>query len=116
MTNKPTKRMSKNATKTQDFVEFENPEDKNSENDSNKEKGLPYLGQKSEAPDWETDGYWIETNWRINYNTHEKAFKTLFMWHNETVNVWSHLLGCLFFTSLIFWVSIYLVPVFDFNQ
>jgi hypothetical protein len=78
--------------------------------------GAPYLGPIHEAPEWETNGYYIETNWRINYNTYEKCMDTLFMWHNETVNVWSHILGCLFFFCLMFWIYFYLAPVFEINQ
>ena len=116
METKPHKRMAKNSAKSYDQVfETETGLNENDKKLSNRQKGLPYLGPKNEAPDWETDGYWIETNWRINYDTHEKCLKTVFMWHNETVNVWSHLLGCIFFGSLLIWISFYLVPVFEFQ-
>jgi hypothetical protein len=64
----------------------------------------PYLGTIDEAPSWQTAGYFLETGWRINFNTWSKAFKTLFMIHNETVNVWSHLVAALFFIALLFYV------------
>jgi predicted membrane channel-forming protein YqfA (hemolysin III family) len=38
------------------------------------------------------------------------------MWHNETVNVWTHLLGCILFATLAVWIKIYLVPVFKSDQ
>jgi len=41
------------------------------------------------------------TGWRINFNTYGRVFKSLFMIHNETVNVWSHLLASIFFVFMI---------------
>ena len=72
----------------------------------NREPGLPYVGTKDEAPDWITTGYYLETGWRINFNSWGKAFRSLFMLHNETVNVWSHLCGALFFLFMIIYIPI----------
>jgi adiponectin receptor len=30
-----------------------------------------------------------------------KAVRTILMWHNETLNIWSHLLACLCFAALL---------------
>jgi hypothetical protein len=43
----------------------------------------------------------INRGYRINFNTFNKLFKSLFMFHNESVNVWSHLIGMLIFFYLI---------------
>ena len=45
------------------------------------------------APAFLIDNEFILHGYRINFNTKMKIFKSLFMLHNETVNVWSHLLG-----------------------
>jgi len=42
------------------------------------------------------------TGYRINFNTFPRILRSLFMLHNESVNVWSHLLGVLLFIGLIF--------------
>lgn len=47
----------------------------------------------------------IMTGYRINY-TNIRAWMSLFEMHNESGNVWSHLLGCLFFiffTGYVYW-------------
>jgi adiponectin receptor len=66
----------------------------------------PFIGLKEEAPEWLTTGYYLETGWRVNFNSWGKAFRSLFMIHNETVNVWSHLLGALFFLAMLIYVPI----------
>lgn len=43
----------------------------------------------------------IRTGYRINFDSYWKLTKSLFMIHNETVNVWTHLLGMIFFFYLI---------------
>ena len=50
----------------------------------------------------------IWTGYRIGYNTHAKAGWSLFEWHNESINVWSHLLAGLVFIYLIFYVYLYM--------
>mmetsp|Transcript_27327 Transcript_27327/g.36566 ORF Transcript_27327/g.36566 Transcript_27327/m.36566 type:complete len:104 (+) Transcript_27327:297-608(+) len=40
----------------------------------------------------------------------KKAASSIFMLHNESMNIWSHLLGALGFLSLVFYVLIYLQP------
>lgn len=42
-----------------------------------------------------TDGY------RINFNTPTRIIKSLFMIHNESVNIWSHCLPAIFFIFVL---------------
>jgi len=42
--------------------------------------------------------------------------KSLFMLHNESVNVWSHLFGVSLFIFLIFYTVVYLAPPGSFNS
>lgn len=53
------------------------------------------------------DTEFILTGWRCNYRSKFEVFMTLFKWHNETMNVWTHLLGALlaFFAIVIIYVS-----------
>jgi len=44
---------------------------------------------------------YIKTGYRINFNSYWKLTKSLFMLHNETINVWTHLLGLIIFFFLI---------------
>ena len=48
----------------------------------------------------------IHTGYRIGFNTKWDIIKSLFMMHNESVNVWSHLLGVLIFVFLIISISL----------
>jgi predicted membrane channel-forming protein YqfA (hemolysin III family) len=51
----------------------------------------------------------IESGYRINFVSFTLAMASLLQWHNETVNVWTHLLGCLTFICLV--VYVILLPV-----
>jgi adiponectin receptor len=56
------------------------------------------------------DNEYIFRGYRIGFNTKTRIFKSLFMVHNESVNVWSHLIGATLFLLLIVYTSIYLAP------
>ena len=56
------------------------------------------------------DNEMILSGYRINFNTMRKISRTIFMIHNETVNVWSHLIGVIFFILLISYTYVYMVP------
>lgn len=47
------------------------------------------------------DNHHIETGYRIGFKT-KQVFKSLFMIHNETVNIWTHLLGAIIVFFFIF--------------
>jgi hypothetical protein len=51
----------------------------------------------------------VVTGYRVNYNDSFKALRSLFQLHNETVNIWSHLLGALLFIALL--IGLDLQPV-----
>jgi len=74
----------------------------------------PYIGTQVETPDWQcAHGSKIETGYRINHHSFSQALSSLFTVHNETVNVWTHLLGCLFFIGTLVIVAMqdHQVPV-----
>ena len=46
----------------------------------------------------------VQTGHRLNFETHQQALSSLFRWHNETFNAWSHILGafiCIFAITVI---------------
>jgi len=43
----------------------------------------------------------IYTGYRVNF-TAKLCFHSLFRWHNETCNIWTHVIGTLLFCYLIF--------------
>ena len=81
----------------------------NNEKENILEKDLSMdIGTYEDAPDFIQDNEYIKTGYILHCNTFKKTFKSLFMWHNETINIWSHLLGALFFFALIFYTEIFI--------
>lgn len=65
---------------------------------------------KEDAEPWMVGNKFIETGYRLNYNTVGKSLRSIFQWHNETSNIWSHLLGSLMFVWIIYYISSYMSP------
>ena len=86
-----------------DFEESWKPKDisKNFWKESDK---TPHIGHKDEAPDWIIDNEYILTGYRINFNSIGLTLKSLFMCHNESTNIWSHLLGVIMFICFILYI------------
>ncbi len=51
----------------------------------------------------------ILTGYRVGFTDNWLCFKSLFMYHNESGNVWSHMLGALLFV----WFGIHLFLFLD---
>ena len=67
-----------------------------------------YIGLYKDYPDELKDNEYITSGYRIGYQGLSNGFRTMFMVHNETVNVWTHFLGKLFFLGvLIYMLSAY---------
>ena len=65
------------------------------------EVDLPYIGDREKAPEWILEGNLAETGFRINFNSTRRALSSAFMIHNESVNIWSHFCGSLFFAIFV---------------
>ena len=72
--------------------------------------GKPFIGEIHEAPLYLHENVDIERGYRINFKSYALAYKSLFILHNESVNVWSHLCGSVVFMVLIFYTVIYMAP------
>ena len=65
----------------------------------------PYrLYHFSKIPDWMKDNPSILEGYRMNLGL-KRTILSLFRIHNETGNIWTHLLGSIFFLALIFVIS-----------
>ena len=53
-----------------------------------------------ETPEWMVWNPHVRTGYRVGARW-SGATRSLFMWHNDTVNIWSHFLGMLMFVALI---------------
>jgi len=67
-----------------------------------KKEDLPYfIGTIEEAEQFYRVNPYILTGYRVNFNSFRRLFRSLFMLHNETINIWTHLIGGLIFIFLI---------------
>jgi hypothetical protein len=69
---------------------------------------VAYVGTSNEAPNFMRRN-WILKGYRINFDFRGIP-KTLFMVHNETTNIWSHLLGFMIFASLFIFILFFTAP------
>ena len=60
----------------------------------------------NEAPKHLQDNEYIRKGYLVNCDSMKKVTKSLFMIHNETVNVWSHLLGAILIIVLVVYTAI----------
>ena len=61
-------------------------------------------------PKWQTGNKYstISEGYRVNYKSYWELFLSIFEFHNETLNIWTHLLGALFFFSMaIYFLTLY---------
>lgn len=63
------------------------------------------IGDVHSAHEFCRDNEFIHKGYRINFSSTKRIFKSLFMIHNESVNVWTHLLGVMLFVFLL-WHSL----------
>ncbi|EPS38757.1 hypothetical protein H072_7491 [Dactylellina haptotyla CBS 200.50] len=52
-----------------------------------------------ELQEWQRDNHFIISGYRPATASYIKSLKSLLYWHNESVNIWTHLLGAIFFGS-----------------
>ena len=75
--------------------------------EDDKDKNEIIIGKYSEAPDYLKDNEYIKNGYLINCNTFKKVLRSLFICSNETINVWSHLIGLIFSILLIIFTAKY---------
>ena len=63
-----------------------------------------FVGTIWDYPEELRDNYFIMTGYRCGYKGVFGGLKTMFMWHNETVNVWTHFLGKVAVLLIIAWI------------
>ncbi|KAI1143389.1 HlyIII-domain-containing protein [Hypoxylon sp. FL0543] len=63
-----------------------------------------------DLPSWRRDNHFIVTGYRPDSNSYWRSFTSLFYVHNESVNIWTHLLGALSFPIVGTWLYHVIVP------
>ncbi len=70
-------------------------------------KKVPMIVHREQAPDWLIDNKYILYGYRVDFQRKRDLVKSLFMKHNELLNIWTHLLGGVFFILLVFYMIFY---------
>ena len=73
-----------------------------------KEEDKIIVGKYSDAPDYLKDNEYIKRGYLINCHTLRLVFRSLFICSNETINIWSHLIGCIISILLIVFSAIFI--------
>lgn len=68
-----------------------------------------HLFKYNEVPDFLKINPYILYGYRSLLPLH-LCIKSIFVWSNETINIWSHLLGCLIFIVLLPYDNLYTIP------
>jgi adiponectin receptor len=66
------------------------------------------IGKYSDAPDYLKDNEYIKNGYLINCHTFKMVLRSLFVCSNETINIWSHLIGCIISILLIILTALFL--------
>ena len=70
-------------------------------------KGKPMIVHQDHAPEWLVDNKYILYGYRVDFSRKRDLLKSLFMKHNELLNIWTHLIGGIIFIILIFYIIFY---------
>lgn len=59
----------------------------------------------NDLPSWQQDNHYILSGYRPETNSYKRSFASLSYIHNETVNIWTHLVGAVvaIFGGVYFW-------------
>lgn len=63
-----------------------------------------------DLPDWRRDNAYILSGYRASSNSYLGSFKSLFWLHNESVNIWTHLIGSLVFPVVGIFMFVIIAP------
>ncbi|KAF3061675.1 ADIPOR-like receptor SPBC12C2.09c [Daldinia childiae] len=63
-----------------------------------------------DLPSWRRDNHYIVTGYRPDSNSYWRSFTSIFYVHNDFVNIWTHLLGAIFFPSVGAWLYHVIAP------
>ena len=101
----------KKEAELKDNSPLKNKKDNNKFN--TKEKSLKdedkiIVGKYSDAPEYLKDNEYIKNGYLINCHSLKLVLRSLFVCSNETINIWSHLVGCIISILLILFTAIFL--------
>ena len=68
---------------------------------------VPMIVHREHAPDWLIDNKYILHGYRVDFQRKRDLIKSLFMKHNELLNIWTHLIGGIIFIVFVFYMIFY---------
>ena len=96
----------KGIVKFKEFNDF--PVKSNQAIEINEKELMMRLGTYEEAPKFIQDNEYLKHGYLLHCNTFKKIFKSFLIIHNESINIYSHLLGALFFFILIWYTTFFI--------
>ena len=66
------------------------------------------VGNYADSPNYLKDNEYIKRGYLINCHSVRLVLRSLFVCSNETINIWSHLIGCIISISLIILTAIFI--------
>jgi hypothetical protein len=70
------------------------------------EKSIGSLEDLNKSDQYYSNNRFLVEGYRLNHFTKEDCFRSLWSWHNETLNIWTHLLGSIMFIGMGIWFFI----------
>ena len=61
----------------------------------------PHIGVIDEMEPEKVWNKYLVTGYRINFVSWKQVFGSLFLWHNETMNIWTHMVGFVVYSVLL---------------
>ena len=99
-----------NAKENDDDNVYSPLEEQTNANNNNNRRTDAFIGTYEEADAFLLSNEHLRTGYRINFNTYHLCTKSIFMWHNETINVCNHGCGGIIFIALIIYTFMALQP------
>ena len=75
---------------------------------SKSENKKPFIGTHEQAEKWMVNNKNILYGYKVNHFKKRDCMWSLFTLHNESFNVWSHLIGALCFIYFTYYVKSYM--------
>ena len=76
--------------------------------DSNEKNSEIIIGTFQQSPKFLKDNEYIQNGYVLDCISFKRAIRCLFLFHNETMNTWTHLLGAIFFIFLFIYTIFFI--------
>lgn len=67
---------------------------------------MRYIKSIEETPQWLSDNLYLRDGYRVGYTCVSSNLKSLFHRHNDIMNIWTHLVGAIFFLIVLVYLMV----------